>query len=97
LLDEIFELIGVERPSRRYERETALCCAAAIIRVYPELAAEVQARNIDDVIDCGADALITLCPMCDRALRRPTSQQGVRKIFLVDLCRMALGEKPWPE
>ncbi len=97
LLDEILELIGVERPAREYERESALCCAASIIRVYPELAAKVQARNIDDVMKCGADAVITLCPMCDRALRRPTTQHGVRKVFIVDLCRMALGEKPWPD
>ena len=96
-LDEIFELIGVERPPRKYERETALCCTASIIRVYPELAAEVQAKNMDDAIECGADAIITLCPMCDRALRRPTTQHGLRKIFITDLCRMALGEEPWPE
>ena len=97
LLDEIFELIGVERPPREYERETALCCTGAIIRVFPELAQEVQAKNVDDAIECGADAIITLCPMCDRVLRRPTSQRGLKKIFITDLCRMALGEKPFPE
>ena len=97
LLDEIFELIGVERPPRKYERETALCCTGAIIRVFPELAQEVQAKNVDDAIECGADAIITLCPMCDRVLRRPTSQRGLKKIFITDLCRMALGEKPFPE
>ena len=96
LLDEIFELIGVERPPRKYERETALCCTGAIIRVFPELAQEVQAKNVDDAIECGADAIITLCPMCDRVLRRPTSQRGLKKIFITDLCRMALGEKPFP-
>ena len=96
-LDEIFELIGVERPRRQYERETALCCTAPIIRVYPEVAAELQTKNMDDIIECGADALVTLCPMCDRALRRPTSQRGVRKVYITDLCRMALGEKPWPD
>ncbi len=96
-LDEIFELIGVERPPRKYERETALCCTGAIVNVNRERAIEIQAKNIDDAFQCGADAIITLCPMCDRILRRPTSQRGFNKIFITDLCRMALGEKPWPE
>ena len=95
-LDEIFELIGVERPSRKYERETAMCCSAPIIRTKPEFAVELQERNVRDAIDCGADALITLCPVCDRLMRRPTGQLGLTKIYITDLCRIALGEKPWP-
>jgi Fe-S oxidoreductase len=96
-LDEIFDLIGVARPPRKYERQTALCCTGPIIRVFPELAQEVQAKNIDDAIKSGADALITLCPMCDRILNRPTTARGLKKIFITDLCRMALGEKAFPE
>jgi len=95
-LDEILELVGVERPPRKYEREKALCCTAAIIRVFPELAQEIQAKNVDDAIECGADALITLCPMCDRVMRRPASARGLNKIYITDLCRMALGEKATP-
>jgi hypothetical protein len=30
-------------------------------------------------------------------LRRPTSKLGLPKIFITDLCRIALGEKPWPD
>jgi Fe-S oxidoreductase len=97
ILDEIFELIGAERPPRRYERETALCCTAPIIRVFPDLAREIQAKNIDDAIQCGAEALVTLCPMCNRVLQRPTKEQGLTKIFITDLCRMAIGEKTFPE
>lgn len=96
LVDEIFELIGVERPKRKYERESALCCTGSIIRVYPKLAVEVQAKNVEDAINCGAEAIITLCPMCDRVLRRPSSERGLHKIYITGLCRMALGEKPWP-
>jgi len=96
-LDEIFELIGVERPPRKYERETAFCCTGAIINVWRDRAVEIQAKNMDDAMACGADAIITLCPVCDRVLRRPTSQRNFNKIFITDLCRMALGEKPWPD
>jgi Fe-S oxidoreductase len=96
-LDEIFALIGVTRPPRKYERETALCCTAPIIRVFPQLAQEVQAKNINDAIEFGANALVTLCPMCDRILNRPTTARGLRKIYITDLCRMALGEKAFSE
>lgn len=96
ILDEIFQLIGVERVKRRYDRESALCCTGPLINVNRERAIKIQARNIDDAIGCGAEALVTLCPMCDRVLRRPTQQRGLSKIFITDLCRMALGEKPFP-
>ncbi len=95
-LDEIFQLIGVERVKRQYDRESALCCTGPLINVNRERAVQIQARNIDDAMAYGADALVTLCPMCDRVLRRPTSERGLNKIFITDLCRMALGEKPFP-
>jgi Fe-S oxidoreductase len=95
-VDEIFDLIGVERPKRKYERETALCCTGAFVKVFPQLAQDTQAKNVDDAIQAGADAIITLCPMCDRVLRRPTTERNLRKIYITDLVRMALGEKQWP-
>jgi len=96
-LDDIFELIGAERPPRKYERETALCCTAPIIRTNVDMAVAYQEKNVNDAIDCGADALITLCPVCDRVMRRPTGQLGLTKIYITDLCRIALGEIPWPD
>ncbi len=95
-LDEILEMIGVERPPRKYERETALCCTAPIIGTRLEMAVEFQEKNVRDAIECGADALVTLCPVCDRVMRRPTAQLGLTKIYITDLCRIALGEIPWP-
>jgi Fe-S oxidoreductase len=85
-VDEIFELIGVQRPARKYEREDALCCTGAFVKVYPQLALDMQAKNVDDALQAGADALITLCPMCDRVLRRPTTERGLRKVYITDLC-----------
>ncbi len=52
---------------------------------------------MDDAVKCGADALVTLCPMCDRVLRKPTTERGLRKIYITDLVRMALGEKTFPD
>ena len=83
-------------PPRTYERLNALCCTAPIINTNRELAIEIQEKNVADAIHCGADALITICPICDRVLQRPTSQHGLPKIFVTDLVRIALGEKSWP-
>jgi Fe-S oxidoreductase len=96
-LDEIFELVGVERPPRHYEKVNALCCSVPIIYTNRDLAIDIQMKNVEDAIQSGADALITSCPICDKVLRRPTAQVGLPKIFITDLCRIALGETSWPE
>lgn len=96
-LDEIFALIGVQRPPRKYAGIDALCCSGPIIMTNRELAVQIQEQNINDALECGAEALITMCPICDAVLRRPTSKVGLPKIFVTDLVRMALGEIPSPE
>ena len=96
-LDEVFELVGVERPGRKYERLEALCCSAPLIYVNRDLAVDIQKRNFEDAIACGADAMVTCCPVCHGVFRRPSAQYKLPSIFITDLCRMALGEKPWPE
>ena len=40
---------------------------------------------------------IQTCPVCNGVFRRPSLQFNLPKIFITDLCRIALGEKPWPE
>jgi Fe-S oxidoreductase len=95
-LDEIFELVGVERPSRKYERLDAVCCTAPLIYTNRELAVDIQKKNFEDAIACGADAIITSCPICYGVFRRPSSQFNLPNIFITDLCRIALGEKFWP-
>jgi Fe-S oxidoreductase len=95
-LNDILDLIGVQRVQRRYEGRNALCCSGPVIRTNKELAVKMQEDNVRDAIDSGADAMLTICPMCDWVMRRPTSKHGLPKIFITDLCRMALGEIAWP-
>ena len=96
-LDEVFELVGVERPNRKYERLDAVCCTAPLIYTNRELAVDIQKKNFEDAIACGADAIINCCPICNGVFRRPSLQFNLPNIFVTDLCRIALGEKPWPE
>ena len=96
-LDQIFELVGVERPHRRYEGVDALCCSGPLIYTNRKLAVDIQKKNFEDAMACGADAIITSCPICYGVFRRPSAQFNLPSIFITDLCRIALGEKPWPE
>jgi Fe-S oxidoreductase len=95
-LDEIFELIRVQRVSRTYEGVDALCCGGPALFVNRELGMKIQGDNIRDAMDNRAEALITICPMCDTVMKGETAKAGLPQIFITDLCRMALGEVAWP-
>ncbi|HOS98735.1 MAG TPA: heterodisulfide reductase-related iron-sulfur binding cluster, partial [Deltaproteobacteria bacterium] len=96
-LDQYVDTLGgVARGSRTYDGVDALCCGGPALFVNRELAEKMQHDNISDALDHGAEALITICPMCDTVLREPTAQAGLPMIFITDLCRMAMGEVPWP-
>jgi len=95
-VDEIFDLVGVERVARKHDRENALCCAFSFTRLRPELASKVQDMNLTDAQEHGAEAMVFICPWCQLAFRKGCQERGLAQIYLVDLCRMALGEKPFP-
>ncbi|MDY6850763.1 MAG: heterodisulfide reductase-related iron-sulfur binding cluster, partial [Thermodesulfobacteriota bacterium] len=97
LLDEFFELIGVERVSRKYDRKNALCCGG-ILKSFGQVERgnESQATNLDDAMKHGAEAMVFLCPMCGLALSGICKIKGIRSFFVVDLFRMALGEIQYP-
>jgi len=75
----------------------ALCCGGPALFVNRELAMNIQRENIKDAMDNRAEALITICPMCDTVMRDETSKAGLPQIFITDLCRIAIGEVSWPE
>lgn len=96
LLDEIFDLIGVERVDRKHDRENALCCAFSFNRLKPEVASRAQEMNVADAVEHGAEAMVFICPWCQLALTKGCRERDLASIYFADLCRMALGEKPFP-
>jgi Fe-S oxidoreductase len=96
MLDELFELIGVRRVPRKYDRQDALCCGGLFIEKRPEFGLKVQDKNITDALGYGADAMVILCPICWSRLSQPCRERGLSPIYLTNLCRMALGEVPFP-
>jgi Fe-S oxidoreductase len=93
LVDEICEMIGVERVEREYDRENALCCAGVIrMQGHDDLANELQKKNLDDMQAAGAAICIFNCQFCLMTLLESVMKRGMIPVLLGDLGRMALGE-----
>lgn len=93
-VDDLFALVGVERVSREYEGEKALCCGEIVRMVKGYDAAEdIQSRNIEDMARSGAQICVFNCPMCYLALGEKAAKRGLWPMHMIELCRMALGEK----
>jgi len=94
LLDEIFDLIGVARVNRRYDRENAMCCGQDMhgIQKRGEKFPAFKMENIHDAKSTGAEAMVYLCPLCLDALGRLARENGLANYMISDLCRMAIGE-----
>ncbi|NQT70268.1 MAG: (Fe-S)-binding protein [Desulfobacteraceae bacterium] len=91
-VDEIFHLIGAEKPSRSYEGVTALCCGGAVVPRDWELADRIKHQNLHDASEAGAEIMVTLCPMCFASLKKRAAQHNLKILPLSQLCRVALEE-----
>ena len=96
MLDELFELIGVHRVPRKFDRQDAMCCGAAVMERDPELRSKLIDKNITDAKGYGAEAMVILCPICWMSLNQPCRERGLPPVYLTNLCSMALGEKRFP-
>jgi Fe-S oxidoreductase len=92
-LDELFELCGVKRVQRKYDRRDALCCGSPVgPHAGAEFCAEFKSKNIADAKENHADAMVFMCPFCALQMREEAAEAGLEPIFLTSLVRMALGE-----
>jgi len=96
MLDELFDLIGVTRVDRKYDRIDALCCGGAMAGkadVPKDVTNEWRMKNIVDAKENGAEAMVFLCPLCALSLRGRAYANGLEPYMISNLVRMALGEK----
>ena len=86
-VDDIFEMIGVERVKRKYDREDALCCGG-ILRMQgrDDLAHDLQIRNLDDMVAAGAEYCVFNCPFCFYTLSEMVRERNIKPIMMIDLC-----------
>lgn len=93
-VDDLLELIGVERVKRKYDGENALCCGGVILaQGKDDLVEEVQNNNINDMRDAEATACVFNCQFCFISLGEAVAKKGMMPLLLSDLCRLALGEQ----
>jgi Fe-S oxidoreductase len=91
-VDEIFELVGVDRPGRSHERRQSVCCGGAIVPRDWEMADRIKHQNLEDAHSADAEIMVTLCPLCFVSLRKRAPEHGLTVMPISDLCRAALGE-----
>ena len=91
-VDELFELVGVHRVERTFDRKNALCCASIQLLLGNGDPQPAQEKNIIDAKSSGAQAMVCLCPMCSNNLSQIASAHDMPLVFLGDIARMALGE-----
>ncbi len=90
-LDKLFDRVGVRRVQRDCEGLNGLCCGAPLMATDKQKASEVKLRNIADAVKHGAQAMVFLCPMCFLNLRKLCQENGIKPIFITELCNQALG------
>ena len=93
-VDDIFELVGVERISREYTGENSLCCAS-IIRIHQkyDLFVANQRKNVEDMVKAGAKYCVFNCPMCYSSLSEAVTKREIHPLMMHELCQIAIGEK----
>ncbi|RLG18429.1 (Fe-S)-binding protein [Nanoarchaeota archaeon] len=96
MLDKLFDLIGVERVRREYDRERAICCGAAFeFAGRRDVAEELQEKNLKDMANTDAEYVVFNCPMCYLTLSGKVREIGMRPIMVSELCKMSIGEEPY--
>jgi Fe-S oxidoreductase len=91
-VNDIFELIGVELVEREYQGENALCCGGVLVDIAgPEKGADVQERNLNDIVRSGAEYCVFNCPACMMVMAEKTYKKGVIPFHMIDLCNAAVG------
>ncbi len=89
VVDEIFDLIGVERVERQYDRKRSLCCGGAYL-ASGKSAGSLQEKNLRDARESGASELVCLCPICVDMLRPQADQLGIKLTHILELVHHAL-------
>lgn len=95
---KIFRLIGAVEVEREFAGENALCCGGTIQGQRREgsrkRAVAIQKKNIEDMKKAGAEICVFNCPACLQTLGGMTGREGIKSIYMSDLCRLAIGEMP---
>ncbi len=94
LVKKILDMIGAELVDRTYQGENALCCGEVFKATSGyQLFRDVRNRNINDMLAARAGYCVFNCPACQVSLSEQVAKMGLKPIHLIDLCKIAIGEK----
>lgn len=91
-IDDLLDLIGIDKPAREYEKEKSLCCGLPVMARDQALSERFLRLNLEDAKTAGADMVVALCPVCFDFLNQRAPEFGLKAIHITELCRLALGE-----
>lgn len=92
-VDKIFDLIGVERAAREFDRKNGLCCGGVMeAQQRFDLAEELQEKNVNDMKESGATHVVFNCPFCFFTLSGKAGERGMTPVLMSELCLKAVGE-----
>ncbi len=93
---ELLRLVpGLELVEMAANRESALCCGGGgdVEMARPELSRAMADQRFAQAVETGAEAIVTACPQCNRALSA-AARRARRRVPTYDLVEMLL---PGPE
>jgi len=94
LVEKILGVIGVDLLKRTYEGENSLCCGEILRAICGYgVTDDVQKRNLEDMAATGAEYCVFNCPFCQTTLSEKVVKAGLKPVHIIDLCKMAIGEK----
>lgn len=92
VIDAFFELVGVRRVERKYDRKQALCCTSVKLMHNKGDGKLERQKNVSDAKNAGAELMVYFCPVCRTLLAEAAGENGLPLVFLGDLARAAIGE-----
>jgi heterodisulfide reductase subunit B len=96
-MSRVLEALGAELVS--FDRFTSACCGSSVLLTSEEVALKLSYSILKGAKDAGADAVITMCPLCHlnldfkqkRMQRRFETELGVPIIYFTQVLGLALG------
>lgn len=73
-MDYLMQALGAETVDWSYKTD---CCGGALTLTQTSLALEMTGKILQDAHDCGADAVVTVCPLCYMNLDARQAQIGL--------------------
>ncbi|OQX62950.1 MAG: hypothetical protein B5M56_04485 [Desulfococcus sp. 4484_241] len=92
LMDGLIRAVGA-KPLENYSAKTE-CCGAAQMVAYKELCVPLNRRIVKDAVNKGANAICTVCPLCQLNVDSSQAGLGLPKIpviFFTQLMGLAFG------